>query len=404
MSTQRILGLVLAGGAGRGLAPLTDGRAKSAMPFGGFYRLVDFSLSNLVNAHIRRICVLSQYKCQSLNRHISTTWQLNALLDNYVIPVPAQQRLGPYWQVGSADAIHQSLNLIDSERPDLVVVIGADHVYRMDPRPMIDQHLATGAGVTVSGVPVPRRDAPSFGVIATAPGGQRIEAFLEKPADTTGLPARPLVSMGSYVFDCDVLVEAIRKDAADDESRHSLGASIIPKLVRERAAYAYDFTTNQVPGAQDRDQGYWRELGTVDSYFAAHMDLCAAEPPFSLYNEKWPILTHVHARPPAKFTGENGRAINSVICNDVIVSDGLVRDSVLSPGVRTDTGSQVIRSVLLHDARVGRDAVVRDAIVDKKAVVLDGAVVGVDKEQDRQRGFTVSAAGVTVVSKGQVVR
>jgi glucose-1-phosphate adenylyltransferase len=410
MTTQRILGLVLAGSAGRRLAPLTAGRAKSAVPFGGFYRLVDFALSNLVNAQIRRIFVLSQYKCQSLNRHITTTWQLNALLDNYVIPVPAQQRLGPYWQAGSADAIHQSLNLIDAERPDLVVVAGADHVYRMDARPMIEQHRATGAGVTVSALPVPRRHAASFGVIQTEPGGQagisgrRIEAWDEKPADTRGLPDRPLASMGVYVFDCDVLVEAIRKDAADDDSRHGLGSDIIPRLVRERAACVYDFTTNQVPGAQDHDLGYWRELGTLDAYFGAHMDLCAPEPAFTLHNGRWPILTHVHARPPARFTGENGRAIDSVICTDVVVRDGLVRDSVLSPGVRTDAGSLVSRSVLLHNTRVGRGATVTNAILDKNVVVLDGASVGVDRERDLARGFTVSSGGVTVVGKGQVVQ
>jgi glucose-1-phosphate adenylyltransferase len=404
MTTQRILGLVLAGGAGRSLAPLTAGRPKAAVPFGGFYRLVDFALSNLVNAQIRRNFVLTQYKCQSLHRHITTTWQLNDLVDSYVIPVPAQQRLGPYWQAGSADAIHQSLNLIDSERPDLVVVIGADHVYRMDPRQMIEQHRASGAGVTVSAVPVPRRNAAGFGVIRTAADGRRIDDFLEKPDDVRGLPDRPFVSMGVYVFDCDVLVEAIRKDAADDDSQHSLGGNIVPRLVRERAAHYYDFSTNQVPGAQPRDLGYWRELGTLDSYFKAHMDLCAMEPAFNVYNTKWPILTHVHARPPARLTGEDGRAINSVICNDVIVSNGLVRDSVLSPGVRTDEGSQLLRSVLLQNVRVGRRATIRDAILDKNVVVQDGASVGVDKEQDRARGFTVSAGGVTVVGKGQVVR
>jgi glucose-1-phosphate adenylyltransferase len=401
MNRQHIIGLVLAGGAGERLAPLTAGRAKAAVPYGGFYRLVDFALSNLVNANIRRVCVLTQYKCQSLHRHITTTWQLNTLLGNYVMPVPAQQRLGPYWQAGSADAIHQALNLIDAEQPDVVVVLGADHVYRMDPRQMIAQHLATGAGVTVSAVPVPTRDASHFGVIQTAPGGVRIEAFLEKPADP---PARPFVSMGSYVFDRDVLIDAVRKDAVDDDSRHSLGGDIMPRLVRDGAACMYDFTRNDVPGVRGRSTGYWRELGTLDSYFEAHMDLCAPEPMFSLHNDQWPILTHVHARPPAKFTGEEGRAINSVVCNDVIVMNGLVRDSVLSPGVRMASGSLANRAVLLHNTQVGRGATVRDAIVDKHVVIGAGAVVGIDKEHDRARGFTVTEGGITVVPKGQVVQ
>ena len=238
MAGQRVLGIVLAGSAGKRLAPLTADRAKSAVPFGGLYRLVDFALSNLVNGGIYRICVLTQYKSHSLDRHITTTWRLNSLLDNYVTPVPAQQRLGPRWQTGSADAIYQSLNLIYDDRPDLVVVFGADHVYRMDPAQMIEAHLTWGAGVTVAAIPVPRTTAADFGVVQAAPGGHRIEAFLEKPADPPGLHGSPdeaFASMGNYVFDRDVLVDALRQDAGDDASQHSVGADIIPMLVRERA-------------------------------------------------------------------------------------------------------------------------------------------------------------------------
>jgi len=410
MARQRILGVVLAGGAGRRLGPLTADRAKSAVPFGGIYRVVDFTLSNLVNGGLQRICVLTQYKSHSLNRHITTTWRLSSLLDNYVAPVPAQQWLGPRWQAGSADAIYQSLTLIQSDRPGLVLVAGADHVYRMDSNQMIQAHLDWDAGVTVAAIPVPRTAATDFGVIRAAADGHRIAAFQEKPADPPclhGSPDEAFASMGTYVFDTAVLVEALRKDAADEDSGHSMGGDIIPRLVRDGAAHVYDFLQNKVPGADARDQGYWREVGTIDSYFEAHMDLCAAHPVFNLYNNRWPILTHVPAEPPAKFVHEYGdragRAFNSVISHGVIVSGGLVRESVLSPGAQVDSWARVERSVVLHNTRIGRHAVVRDAILDKNVAVQAGATVGVDKEHDRARGFVVSSGGITVVGKGQVV-
>ncbi len=410
MARQRILGLVLAGGAGWRLGPLTADRAKSAVPFGGLYRVVDFALSNLVNGGLQHIYVLTQYKSHSLNKHITTTWQLSSMLDNYVTPVPAQQRLGPRWQAGSADAIYESLNLIEADRPDLVVVVGADHVYRMDPRQMIEQHLAWGAGATVAAIPVPRKEAVNFGVVQAAPDGHLIEAFLEKPSDPPGLPGQPdevLVSMGSYVFDTDVLVEALGKDAADDSSRHNMGGDIIPGLVRQHAAHVYDFRQNKVPGTGPCDLGYWREVGTINSYFDAHMDLCAVHPVFDLHNHRWPILTHVPPYPPAKFVDDDGarggQAINSVVSNGVIVSGGMVRDSVLSPGVMVDSWARVSRAVVLHNSRVSRHAVVENAILDKYVVVAEGATVGVDKEHDRARGLVVSNCGVTVVGKGKVV-
>ena len=410
MAGQRVLGMVLAGGAGERLGPLTADRAKAAVPFGGLYRLVDFALSNLVNGGIHRICVLTQYKSHSLDRHITTTWRLNSLLEDYVTPVPAQQRLGPRWQTGSADAIYQSLNLIDDDRPDLVAVFGADHVYRMDPRQMIDQHRAWGAGVTVAAVPVPRMQATHFGVLQTAPDGHRIKAFLEKPADPpgrTGQPDAAFASMGNYLFDRDVLVESLKEDAADRGSRHSIGGDIIPMLVRQGAAHAYDFLQNNVPGTQTSGGDHWRDVGTLDSYFDAHLDMCAVHPLFNLYNDRWPILTQVPAQPPAKLVrdegGRTGWVIDSVISNGVVISGGLVRNSVLSPGARVESCSRVDRAVILHNSRVSRRAVVRNAILDKNVLVLEGATVGVDKEHDRAHGFMVSSGGITVVGKGQVV-
>ena len=409
MAGKRVLGIVLAGTPGRRLTPLTAERAKAAVPFGGLYRLVDFALSNLVNGGIRRICVLTQYKSHSLDRHLAIAWGLSSTLGDQVIPVPAQQWTGPRWQAGSADAIYQSLSLLDEHRPDLVVVCGADHVYRMDPAQMIDAHLARGAGVTVSAIPMPRARASDFGVAKLAADGHSIEAFLEKPASPAsraGHPDEALVSMGIYVFDPNVLLEALHKDAADDGSGHSMGGDIIPRLARDGAAQAYDFQRNQVPGASAGDRGYWRELGTIDSYFNAHMDLRAVIPPFNLYNDQWPIVTRMSCQPPAKFVHSDGdrpgRAVDSVVSNGVIAG-GLISNSVLSPGVHIDGRSRVNRAVILDKTHVRRRAVVENAILDKDVVVLEGATVGVDKERDRARGFVVSAGGITVVSKGQVV-
>jgi glucose-1-phosphate adenylyltransferase len=407
----------LAGAPGRRLAPLTAERAKAAVPFGGLYRLVDFTLSNLINGGIDRVCVLTQYKSHSLDRHLSTAWRLNTVLGDYVTPVPAQQRVGPHWQAGSADAIFQSLNLIDDERPDVVAVFGADHVYRMDPRQMLAAHRAWGAGVTVAGVPVPRAPAPrpgagGFGVAWTGPDGHRIVSFREKAADPAGRPGEApgaaYVSMGNYLFDPDFLVDALGKDAANDGSGHNMGGDIIPMLVRDGAAHVYDFLGNQVPGAAGRDAGYWQDLGTLDAYFGAHLDLCAGDPPFHLDNDRWPILTQVESLPPAKLArddaGRPGQAIGSLVSNGVIISGGLVSNSVLSPGVQVHSRSRVNRAVILQQSVVSRRAVVENAILDKHVIVAEGATVGVDKEHDRARGLVVSSGGVTVVGKGQVVR
>lgn len=410
MADPRVLGIVLAGGEGKRLSPLTLDRAKPAVPFAGLYRLIDFALSNLVNAGVLRIAVLTQYKSHSLDRHITTTWRMSSLLGNYVTPVPAQQRLGPQWYSGSANAIHQSLNLIHDEKPDLVIVFGADHVYRMDPRQIIAQHLDSGAGATVAGIRVPRHEAGAFGVIKTAADGRQVEAFLEKPSDPPGLPDSPdesFVSMGNYVFSTEALIDALHADAADEFSKHDMGGDIMPMMVEQGLAQVYDFQSNQVPGARAGNNGYWRDVGTLDSYYEAHMDLCAVVPAFDLYNSAWPILTHIPPHPPAKFVHEDGervgRAVNSVISNGVIISGALVRESVLSPGVRVEEHATVERSVIMDNTIVGANALVRNAIIDKNVVIPPGAQIGVDKEHDLARGFAVSDGGVTAVGKGQQV-
>jgi len=400
MAEPRVLGIVLAGGEGKRLSPLTADRAKPAVPFGGIYRLVDFVLSNLVNAGYLRIVVLTQYKSHSLDRHITTTWRMSTLLGNYVTPVPAQQRLGPQWFSGSADAIHQSLNLVYDDQPDHIVVFGADHVYRMDPRQMVDQHVASGARVTVAGLRVPRAEAKGFGVIQTAANGRTIKAFLEKPGNPPGLPDDPdmvYASMGNYVFSTDVLIEALKIDSSDEGSVHDMGGDIIPMMTRLGAAKVYDFAQNDVPGSTPRDRGYWRDVGTLDSYHDAHMDLVSVHPIFNLYNRQWPILSHMGAWPPAKFV-EGGEAHESIVGAGTIISGGLVDHSVVAFDVRVGHGAEVTDSVLLPGCSVGRNAVVRRAILDKGVVVPDGARIGVNKTRDADL-YTVSDSGVVVLGK-----
>src|ERR1700704_1742951 len=379
---MHVLAMVLAGGEGKGLFPLTADRAKPAVPFAGNYRLIDFALSNLVNGGFFKIVVLTQYKSHSLDRHIAQTWRLSAMLNNYVASVPAQMRRGPRWFAGSADAIFQNLNLIYDERPDYILVFGADNIYRMDPRQMLDFHIASGAGLTVAALRVPRAQASAFGVIEPTAEG-RIAAFREKPNDAIGLPDAPdqvLASMGNYVFTTRTLLNAVSVDASDDSSAHDLGGSIVPHLVEDGNAAVYDFTTNEVPGASDADRGYWRDVGELDAYYDAHMDLISPVPAFNLYNREWPIYTWHPPLPPAKFVvdGQPGRAEDSLVSAGVIVSGGVVRRSVLSPSVRVEAGAVIEGSILLDGVSVRRGAVVRNSILDKNVDVAEGASIGVD--------------------------
>ncbi|CAI9415854.1 glucose-1-phosphate adenylyltransferase [Nocardioides sp. T2.26MG-1] len=408
ISRKNVLVICLAGGEGKRLMPLTADRAKPAVPFAGIYRLIDFALSNVVNSGYLKIVVLTQYKSHSLDRHVTQTWRMSTMLGNYVTPVPAQQRVGKHWYLGSADAIYQSLNLMRDERPDYVVVVGADHVYRMDFHQMVKAHVASGAACTVAAIRQPIELADQFGVIDVHPDDpSKIREFLEKPTDPIGLPDSPgevLASMGNYVFDADALVEAVTRDATEIGSKHDMGGDIVPAFVRRQQAAVYDYKDNDVPGSTDRDRGYWRDVGTIGSFYAAQMDVVSPLPVFNLYNFDWPIYTSYGPQPPAKLvqgaTGDRPEADEAVLSPGVVITGGKVRRSVLSPSVRVETGAEVTGSVLMNGVYVGPGAVVRNAILDKNVVVPAGAQIGVDAEADLARGFVVED-GLTVLGKDQ---
>ncbi|MGB3732217.1 glucose-1-phosphate adenylyltransferase [Microbacterium sp.] len=404
---KKVFGIILAGGEGKRLMPLTTDRAKPAVPFGGQYRLIDFAISNLINSGLRQVVVLTQYKSHSLDRHVSQHWRMSGLLDSYVASVPAQQRLGKRWFSGSADAILQSLNLINDEKPDIVVVIGADHVYRMDFQQMVSAHIASGASATVAGIRQPLALASQFGVIDADPETGRIRDFLEKPSNPAGLadsPGEVLVSMGNYVFDADALIDAVEADGESASSGHDMGGDIVPYFVGRGEAGYYDMKQNDVPGSSPRDRSYWRDVGTIDSYFDAHMDLISTLPIFNLYNTAWPIRTQTVNTPPAKFVrdavGRIGNTIDSIVSAGSVLSGTHLERSVVGVGALASGGSTITDSVLLNGVQLGLGARVHRAVLDKNVILEDGATVGVDRERDLERGFTVTDSGITVVGKG----
>lgn len=398
----KVLVMVLAGGEGKRLLPLTNDRAKPAVPFGGTYRIIDFALSNFANAGYLKIVVLTQYKSHSLDRHISQTWRFSTLLDNYVTPVPAQMRRGPQWFRGSADAVYQNLNLIYDERPDIVAVFGADHIYRMDPRQMVEQHRARGAGVTVAAIPVPRSEASQFGVIEADHDG-RIIAFHEKSANPPTMPGddtRCLASMGNYVFDTQTLIDIVTPN--EEEPLFDMGGDVIPALTRQGVAHVYDFSTNVIPGQDERENGYWRDVGTIDAFYEANMDLIAPVPVFNLYNERWPVYTYRKALPPAKVSrgvgGEPAFVDGSLLSQGSIVSGSHVERSIISPRVFIDHDAHVTDSIIMEGVHIGAGARLNRCIVDKNVVIPNFERIGLDRAADAER-YTVSDNGIVVIEK-----
>ncbi|MDZ7800069.1 MAG: glucose-1-phosphate adenylyltransferase [Trueperaceae bacterium] len=407
----KTVGMVLAGGKGTRLHPLTWKRTKPAVPFGSKYRIIDFALNNMINSGIFGMYVLTQFKAQSLTEHIQRNWRFGSFLsDHFITLAPAQmylyEELGAEWYRGTADAIYQNLHLIDNNDADLIAIFSGDHIYKMDISHMIEYHLEKEADVTVAAYPTPVADASRFGVLQVN-DAFHITEFQEKPAQPNPIPGDPshaLASMGNYVFSRDALFSMLSEDAAKPTSEHDFGKNVLPDALKSgRRLYAYDFARNPIPG-QEGPNTYWRDVGTMDSYHAANMDLVAVVPEFDLFNDEWPLRTSVEFSPPAKFVHEEaerrGQAFDSLLAGGVIISGGTVRSSVLSRRARVHSFAQVERSILLDSVEIGRGCTIRNAIIDKNVQVPEGTRIGVDAEEDRARGFTVTEGGVTAIPKG----
>jgi glucose-1-phosphate adenylyltransferase len=395
----------MAGGQGTRLYPLTRDRAKPAVPFGGKYRIVDFVLSNLINSGIYSIYVLVQWRSQSLIEHLKDGWQFGRILhDHFIVPVPAQMRIGDNWYQGTADAIFQNLNLVEDFAPDLVAVFGADHIYRMDLTQMIEFHLDRRAAVSVATLPVPLEEADQFGVLEVD-SGLRVVGFEEKPSDPRPLPGAPgrcLASMGNYLFDPQILRSSLLEDAQQVGSHHDFGRDLIPQLIDRVPIYAYNFMTNRIRGDSEDTPSYWRDVGTVDSYYAANMDLRDARPQLNLYNQYWPLRTAYYNQPPAKFVfnehNRRGEAIHSIVSEGCILSGSSVNNSVLGRSVFVHSYSYVEDSIVMDYCDIGRGARVRHAIIDKNVQIAEGDEIGYDLERDRKR-FFVTDSGIVVIPK-----
>lgn len=404
--SSTILVMILAGGEGRRLGPLTLDRAKPAVPFGGRYRIIDIVLSNFVNSGFNRIKILTQYKSASLEEHVARTWRLSPILDGFIETIPAQQRTGKSWFRGSGDAVYQTKHVITDDAPEHVFIFGGDHVYNMDIRQMLRWHLMRNADVTVSAIPVPLHEATGFGVIE-CDDDNRITAFHEKVPNPPHMPGRPdmaYASMGNYIFRTTALLEALEQDARDERSSHDFGQNIIPSMVEAGRATVYDFASNRIPGAEEGAQAYWRDIGTVDAYFEAQLDLVEVKPLFNLYNRRWPIRTGLSHDPPAKFVFRDeasarvGIATESLVAQGCIISGGRIHRSVLSNRCRINSFSEVDECVLFENVNIGRHAKVRRAIIDKDVEIPPGTKIGYDLEEDRKRWF-VSEGGVVVIPK-----
>ena len=391
--------IVLAGGAGERLSPLTRERAKPAVYFGGPYRIIDFVLSNSLNSGLRRIFIATQYKSLSLNRHIRMGWSIvSEELGEFIEILPPQKRVGEHWYLGTADAVFQNMYSIEREAPRHVVVLAGDHVYKMDYRRMLRAHEDSGAAVTLATIEVPIDDGRRFGVVAVD-ATNRVVGFDEKPQAPTPMPGYPhlaLASMGVYVFNMDVLATSLEQDAANPASHHDFGKNIIPALIPTGQVYAYAFYDENKKGAK-----YWRDIGTLDAYYEANMDLCGVNPEFNLYDPEWPMRTHQPQAPPAKFVfadaGRTGTALDSVISPGCIVSGSRVKGSILCPNVRVHSFTTVDNSILMPGVQVGRHARIRNAIIDRDVLIPRGAVIGYDEASDRAR-HTVTDRGIVVVT------
>ncbi len=407
---MKVLGMIMAGGEGSRLYPLTKERAKPAVPFGGKYRLVDFVLSNFINSGIYSLYILTQFKSQSLTDHLQVGWRFSGLLhDHFILSVPAQKRTGGDWYQGTADAIYQNINLIEDRSYDQVAIFGADHIYRMDIQQMLDSHRENNAEVTISAIPVPIHEAKSFGVLQVDEN-YRVTGFEEKPAEPKCIPGRPeqaFSSMGNYVFNREYLIDVLYKDAKDPDSGHDFGKDILPKAFKTDPVFAYDFASNEVPGATPEETGHWKDVGTIRAFWEANMDLRNVKPVFNLYNREWPIKTASYGRPPAKFVfnedGRRGQAVNSLVSEGSIVCGGIVQDSVLGPEVFVDSGAAVINSLVMDRVYIGKNCKINMAIIDKNVEIPAGTVIGYDLEQDRKRFFVDEESQIVVVPKGMKI-